>query len=160
MRNLLLLGLVVGALLFAACGGGEAEKSGESDGLKGDAPRASADPEKAGTRIFVSGGSYTRIPPDEFRSLSKEEGVTLVNTHIPFQGRLPRTDLAIAYNEMDKRLGDLPKDRDAKIALYCLSGRMSADAAETLVGLGYTNIWDLEGGMEAWEDAGYRLEGR
>lgn len=91
--------------------------------------------------------------------MTREESVTLVNTHIPFQGKLPHTDLSIPYNEIGRSLNELPKDKDAKIALYCRSGRMSA-AAETLVGLGYTNVRDLGGGIEAWEDAGYRLEGR
>ena len=43
--------------------------------------------------------------------------------------------------------------------LYCRSGNMSAEAAEMLVGLGYTDVWDLRGGMIAWERAGFRLEG-
>ncbi|MDX1251538.1 MAG: hypothetical protein IDH49_04670 [Gammaproteobacteria bacterium] len=34
---------------------------------------------------------------------------------------------------------------------------MSAIAAEKLVRLGYTNVWNLQGGMMAWEKAGYRL---
>jgi rhodanese-related sulfurtransferase len=36
---------------------------------------------------------------------------------------------------------------------------MSAKAAKTLVGLGYDDVWDLWGGMIAWEEAGFRLEG-
>ena len=43
--------------------------------------------------------------------------------------------------------------------LYCLGGHMSLAAAETLVGLGYTNVSDQEGGMEAWQNAGFRLKG-
>jgi rhodanese-related sulfurtransferase len=31
---------------------------------------------------------------------------------------------------------------------------MSNIAAEKLVGLGYTNVWNLDGGMVAWEQAG------
>ncbi len=35
---------------------------------------------------------------------------------------------------------------------------MSAIAATELVSLGYTNIWNLEGGMVSWEQAGYSIE--
>ena len=35
---------------------------------------------------------------------------------------------------------------------------MSASAAEKLVGLGFTNIWNLDGGMVEWEQAGYKLK--
>jgi rhodanese-related sulfurtransferase len=34
---------------------------------------------------------------------------------------------------------------------------MSATAARTLVGLGYSDVWNLDGGMIAWEEAGFTL---
>ena len=37
--------------------------------------------------------------------------------------------------------------------LYCISGRTSTIAARTLVRLGYTAVWNLEGGMRAWGGA-------
>lgn len=35
---------------------------------------------------------------------------------------------------------------------------MSFAVAETLVELGYTNVSDQEGGMEAWQEAGSELK--
>ena len=35
---------------------------------------------------------------------------------------------------------------------------MSAAAANDLVDLGYTQIWDLPAGMVGWESAGYTLD--
>jgi rhodanese-related sulfurtransferase len=37
---------------------------------------------------------------------------------------------------------------------------MSTIAAEKLVSLGYTNIWNLTGGMVEWEQAGYSIENK
>ena len=35
---------------------------------------------------------------------------------------------------------------------------MSAIAARTLVKLGYTDVWNLDGGIVAWTEAGYPLQ--
>jgi rhodanese-related sulfurtransferase len=56
-------------------------------------------------------------------------------------------------------LGLLPADKVARIVLYCRTGRTSTEIAETLAGLGYTNVWELAGGIVAWEEAGLSLEG-
>ena len=51
----------------------------------------------------------------------------------------------------------LSDDLDVKIVLYCRSGEGSAVAAIALVRFGYTNVWNLMGGMEAWVEAGYSV---
>ena len=81
----------------------------------------------------------------------------LVNTHIPFEGDLPSTDLSIPYNEIEENLRLLPTDKDAKIVLYCRSDRMSREAAQELSQLGYTNLYNLAGGFTAWQKAGYPM---
>lgn len=111
-----------------------------------------------GKQISVSGGSYTDISVPELQTMLANKNFTFVNVHIPFEGDIADTDLSIAYNELEQNLGQLPAEKDAKIVLYCRSGRMSSIAAETLVGLGYTNVWNLDGGMIAWEKAGLSID--
>lgn len=107
-----------------------------------------------GRRVETSGGSYTDVTPTELRSMLERTDVILVNVHIPYEGEIDGTDLFIPYDQIDRRLEDLPQRRDVPIVVYCRSGRMSAIAAEALVREGYTNVWNLAGGMEAWRDAG------
>ena len=65
--------------------------------------------------------------------------------------------LEIPFDQVERRTDLLAQDRGAKILLYCRSGNMSDTAARTLVGLGYRNVWHLEGGMNAWKGAGFTL---
>jgi rhodanese-related sulfurtransferase len=98
--------------------------------------------------------SITRISADELaKMIAGPKDFTLVNVHIPYEGDLPNTDLSIPYNTIQDHLNELP-GKDAKIVLYCRSGSMSDIAARRLVELGYQHIYDLTGGMQAWDASG------
>ena len=51
-------------------------------------------------------------------------------------------------------IGNIAPDKSAPILLYCAGGVRSAAAAETLAGLGYTNLRSLAGGINGWTEAG------
>jgi rhodanese-related sulfurtransferase len=38
--------------------------------------------------------------------------------------------------------------------LYCGGGYRSALAADSLQRMGYRNVWSMDGGFRAWQDAG------
>lgn len=46
-------------------------------------------------------------------------------------------------------------DKETVIIVYCASGMRSSNAAKTLVDLGYTNVYNLDGGLINW---GFELE--
>jgi phage shock protein E len=111
-----------------------------------------------GEIVSAAGGSYQNVTPTELRTMPESKDFVLVNVHIPFAGNISGTDVSIPYNEIEPNLSQLPADKTAKILLYCSSGRMSEIAAEALVSMGYTNVWNLKGGMVDWKQAGFELE--
>ena len=111
-----------------------------------------------GETVTVTGGSYQNITPDALNTMLKDKDFIFINVHIPFAGNIAGTDLSIPYDQIDQNLSQLPSDKNSKIVLYCRSGRMSQIAAEKLVSLGHTSVWNLKGGMVDWEQAGYDLE--
>ncbi len=100
---------------------------------------------------------YQDISTKEFESMLKNKDFTLVNVHIPYIGDIEGTDISIPFNEISDNLDKLPTDKNAKIVLYCQSGGMSAVAADTLSQLGYTNVYNVEGGMIQWQKDGNSL---
>jgi rhodanese-related sulfurtransferase len=103
------------------------------------------------------GGSYTDVNAAGLAAMLENKDFPLVNVHIPYEGELEDTDLFIPYDEIEQHLDQLPADKNARIVLYCRSGRMSTEAAQVLAGLGYTDVWNLDGGMVEWQQAGYPL---
>ena len=115
-----------------------------------------------GETVTVTGGSYKNVSADELNTMLKDKDFVFVNVHIPFEGNIANTDLSIPFDQISapENLSQLPADKNAEIVLYCRSGRMSAIAAEELVSLGYTNIWNLAGGMVDWEQAGFEIQNK
>jgi rhodanese-related sulfurtransferase len=114
--------------------------------------------EDTAKKVLVDGGgSYYSISPSTLKKMLEKKDFVFINVHIPYEGEIAGTDLFIPYNEIRKNLNKLPSDTKAKIVLYCRSDRMSIIAARTLVKLGYSNIWSLEGGMVEWKRAGFQL---
>ena len=113
-----------------------------------------------GKAVTVAGGSYQNITAAELKSMVKDKDFLLVNVHIPMGTSIPGTDLFIPYDEItvSENVLQLPAEKDTKIVLYCRSGRMSEIAAEELVNLGYTSVWNVSDGILGWEQAGYPLE--
>ena len=108
----------------------------------------------AGTIVEGRGGRWTDISPDTLASMLGRKDFTLLNVKTPYIGEIEGTDLYIPYTDLAARAAELPVDRGARIVVYCRSGNESAIAAQTLIDLGYTDVVNLAGGMNAWKSSG------
>jgi phage shock protein E len=107
--------------------------------------------------VQTSAGTYTNITPAKLASELKTHDFTLLNVKTPYIGEIDGTDLYIPYTDIAARASELPTDKTAQIVVYCRSGAESAIAVQTLLQLGYTNIQNLDGGMNAWTASGRTL---
>lgn len=133
---LMMLGAFIGLLLILAIQGEAAE---------------------VGTRVPVPGGAYTNVTALELKRMLEAKDFFFVNVHVPYEGEITETDAFVPYDKVEQQLHLLPAKKNAKIVLYCMSDRMSTIAAETLARIGYTNVWNLKGGMVDWRHRGYSL---
>ncbi len=138
---LLIAALAVLLAIGAACGSDKAEEAESTD---------------VDQRV-VTDSAYVDVSPQDLSSMLERKDFLLVNVHIPYAGEIGDTDLFVPYDEIGDRFQELPSQQDTRIVLYCRSGGMSAIAATTLASRGYTSVWNLDGGMIAWEEAGYLL---
>lgn len=111
-----------------------------------------------GQQAVADNGSYTVVSVQELQELLEDKDFMLINVHTPWQGDIPQTDQRLAYDQIEQNQTQLPADKDAKIVVYCLTSGMAKVAVDSLLSMGYTNLWMLEGGTTAWEEEGFSLE--
>jgi phage shock protein E len=140
----LLVALVAAGMLLTACG--DAQQPAAQEG-----PAASG----AGTVVDTGKGTYRDLTPAELKTMMDKKDFFLVDVHVPHEGKLPSLDARIPFDQITQQLDKLPQDKSARIVLTCRSGRMSTEASQALVAAGYTNVYNLAGGFNAWRDAGY-----
>ncbi|MEK7797954.1 MAG: rhodanese-like domain-containing protein, partial [Nitrospirota bacterium] len=101
------------------------------------------------------------------RSLDKapslrEKGFLLVDVRSVEEhdsGAIPGTDANIDFREMAQRHKEIGAGLDDHIVVYCQSGKRSNIAADTLTELGYRNVYNIRGSVNAWLQAGFQLAG-
>lgn len=91
--------------------------------------------------------SITEVPEELWNE------AVLVDVRTPGEyeeGYIPGAMLIdISSDDFVDRISKIAKD--CKVLLYCRSGRRSADASAILDSLGYTQVYNLEGGYERWK---------
>jgi len=61
----------------------------------------------------------------------------------------------IPHSELEARIGELVGHEDYEIIVYCLSGGRSATASGILDSYNFTKVYNMLGGILAWESSGY-----
>ena len=95
---------------------------------------------------------YRKISAEEARHMMESEAQYIIldvrTDEEYYERRIPGAILIPDYEIVSRAKSELP-DKSAHIFIYCRSGRRSANAANELVKMGYTNVYDF-GGIIDW----------
>ena len=119
---------------------------------------SAASPNQIVATIQPTANGYRMLTVDQFADIlaNRRSDYSIVNVHIPYAGEIEGTQANIPYNDINALMTALP-DKNAPLIFYCRSGRMSKEASLALLQQGYTQVWDVEGGMNAWVASGRSL---
>ena len=85
-----------------------------------------------------------------WRADTLREAPLLVDVREPWEYAFCRIDCSVSMplGEIASRHSELPRDRP--LVLICHHGRRSQHAAMLLAGAGFSQVHNLQGGVEAW----------
>jgi len=103
------------------------------------------------------------ITPQKLKTmLDKEEAVIVLDVREAEQraeGQIYADDyFAITRGNLEFKVLNKIKNKDAVIVTYCRGGSRGALAAQTLRKLGYKNAVNLKGGLKGWAKEGYPID--
>jgi molybdopterin/thiamine biosynthesis adenylyltransferase/rhodanese-related sulfurtransferase len=98
-------------------------------------------------------GSIPAISVQELkRKMDASEAFELIDVREPFEFEIARIDRAklIPLGEIAERADEL--QREQPIVVHCHRGQRSVEAVRLLQQHGFANVYNLEGGIDAWSD--------
>jgi rhodanese-related sulfurtransferase len=99
-----------------------------------------------------SNAVYHKITAEEAMKMMEESSDFIlldVRTEDEFRDRRIEGAILIPHNEIENRAKDELPDKGQLILVYCRSGQRSQSAANILVDMGYTKVYDF-GGINDW----------
>ena len=103
--------------------------------------------------------AISKMDVKAFADAASRPGVVLLDVRSPEEfaaGHLPG---AVNINVEDSGFADAiaKLDKNATYAVYCQSGRRSGIATSQMAEAGFATLFDLQGGVQAWKQAGGEL---
>jgi len=106
-----------------------------------------------GTRASGQNGApERRISATEAKQIMSDSASVVildVRTEEEFRAKHIKNAVLLPVNEIKENAPSILPDKNALILVYCRSGRRSQTATQTLISMGYTNVYDF-GGIETW----------
>lgn len=109
--------------------------------------------------VSVKANPYTNVSVSEAKAMIDADPTPVildVRYQYEYDDGHIRNAILIPSDQLSSRLDELDKEKDTLV--YCRSGGRSAAACGILDGNGFTNVYNMLGGILAWIDAGYPIE--
>lgn len=115
-----------------------------------------SNPEATTEQIVEQKEVIVDVTVEQFKTLLVEEGGTILDVRTPdewAEGTIANAQKIDFYS--DNFTTDVEQlDKQSPVFVYCKKGGRSASAAETLKEKGFKKVYNLDGGISAWIDAG------
>jgi rhodanese-related sulfurtransferase len=101
---------------------------------------------------------FKNITVAELQTMIKQGGLRLLDVRTDAEvarGKIPQAD-PLPLHLLPMRLGGM--DKGATTVFYCHMGGRSAQAAAFAAANGFTDVYNLQGGITAWAQAGLPIE--
>ena len=100
------------------------------------------------------------VEPEAVQENMRSPEVVIVDVRSPAEykgelGHVPGSQLMV-LDTLDQRIQELPKDK--AIIFVCRSGGRSARASAFAMSLGFTEVYNMQGGMIRWNERGFKTE--
>lgn len=111
--------------------------------------------------VNVKAQSYTDISVSEARDMinNNTQYPDLIVLDVRDQWEYDEGHLCgailIPLGELATRISELEPYKDTEIIVYCLGGGRSEDGSQILVNYNFTKVYNMLGGISAWEAEGY-----
>jgi rhodanese-related sulfurtransferase len=104
----------------------------------------------------TSNEATKKVDPVEFSEVIAEPGVIILDVRTPEEFNAGHIENAININVADSNFSsEVSKlDKNATVAVYCRSANRSAVATKEMAELGFSDMYDMQGGIIDWEAAG------
>lgn len=113
----------------------------------------------SGLILFIEFRNFTQ----KFSSIGPAGAISLINNDNTVlldvresnetQDGMINEAIHIPLSAVNKRLSELDKHKQDTVVVYCRSGNRSASVCRTLSSRGFEKVYNLSGGIMAWQDA-------